>query len=261
MSTGRRNILLTLEYDGTDYVGWQRQPSYQGVSVQQRLEEALGDILGHTVSVTGAGRTDAGVHALGQRCNFYCDRPVPVEKLALILNHRLPPDIRVTCARPVDDAFHARYHARGKHYRYLLERQAPPSAFAGRWSWQLEDEPDLSLMRQAAALLVGEHDFRHFTVSGCETKTFVRRVQRLELSEPAGEKALPPLPGLTRPIVLDITGSGFLYKMVRIITGRLVAVGRGQLTPEEFAGYLSGSCTMNIPPAPARGLTLMEVFY
>ena len=257
-----RNVLLTVEYDGTAYVGWQRQPSFQGVSVQQRLEEALSHILSHPVSVVGAGRTDAGVHALGQRCNFRCDKPLPLDRLPLILNHRLPPDIRVSRAEEVPAEFHARFCARGKHYRYLLERQAPPSAFGGRWSWQLEEEPDVGLMRQAAASLMGEHDFRHYTLAACETKTFTRTVTQLELTEP--EEPVPPvapLPALHRPIVLDIEGSGFLYKMVRLIAGRLVALGLGQLTPEEFAGFLDGSCQRNIPPAPAKGLTLMEVRY
>lgn len=255
------NLLLTVEYDGTAYVGWQRQPSYQGVSVQQRLEEALGHVLGHPVSVTGAGRTDAGVHALGQRCNFYCDKPLPVEKLPLILNHRLPPDICVREAQAVADDFHARFCAKGKHYRYLLERRARPSAFGGRFSWQLEDSPDAELMRQGGALLLGEHDFRHFTVSACETRTFTRRIQRLEISEPPAASALLPQQTLQQPLLIDVEGNGFLYKMVRIMVGRLVALGRGQLTLAQFRGFLDGSCALNIPPAPARGLTLMEVKY
>ncbi|MBO7667975.1 MAG: tRNA pseudouridine synthase A, partial [Firmicutes bacterium] len=176
------NVLLTVEYDGTAYVGWQRQPAYQGVSVQQRVEEALSHVLGHPVSVTGAGRTDAGVHALGQRCNFRCDKPVPIAKLAEIVSNRLPPDIRVTEAAVVPDGFHARYVAKSKRYRYILERQARPSAFGGRWSWQIADQPDLELMRRGAELLVGEHDFRHFTVSGNESKTSVRRIYRLDIT-------------------------------------------------------------------------------
>ena len=257
----RNNVLLTVEYDGTAYVGWQRQPSFQGMSVQQELEDALKDVLGHSVAVIGAGRTDAGVHARGQCCNFFCDKPVPLEKLAMILNHRLPPDICVTSAEPVADDFHARFNAKGKHYRYLLERQAHPSAFGGRFSWQLEDSPDVELMRQGAQLLLGEHDFRHFTVSGCETKTFIRRIDRLELAEPQAEPPLLPLAPLQSPLVIDVEGNGFLYKMVRIIVGRLVALGRGQLSLAQFRGYLDGTCEVNIPPAPARGLTLMEVKY
>lgn len=256
-----RNILLTVEYDGTAYVGWQRQPSYQGVSVQQRLEEALARVLGHPVPVTGAGRTDAGVHALGQRCNFRCDTAVPLERLAAIVSHRLPPDIRVTQAAEVPEGFHARFDAKGKHYRYILERDAAPSAFGGRCSWQLTDEPDVALMRQGAELLLGEHDFRHFTVSGNESKTFTRTIYRLDITEPAEYEALPPLPRLSRPVLIDVEGNGFLYKMVRIITGRLVALGQGRISLDEFEGFLDGSFDRNIPPAPARGLTLMEVKY
>lgn len=256
-----RNILLTLSYDGTDYIGWQRQPTYQGISVQQTLEQALGQVLGHAVSVTGAGRTDAGVHALGQRCNFFCDRPVPIAKLAAITNHRLPPDIRISQAEETAADFHARYDAKSKRYRYILERGARPSAFGGRFSWQIEDELEIDLMRRGAELLVGEHDFRHFTVSGNEAKTSVRRIYGLELSEPESAAVLPPLSPLTRPLVIDVEGNGFLYKMVRIITGRLLALGRGCISLSEFAGYLDGSFDRNIPPAPARGLTLMEVKY
>ena len=256
-----RNILLTVEYDGTAYVGWQRQPSFQGVSVQQRVEEALAHVLGHPVSVTGAGRTDAGVHALGQRCNFRCDTAVPVDRLAEIISHRLPPDIRVREAAEVPHSFHARFDAKGKHYRYILEREARPSAFGGRWSWQLEDGLDLDLMRQGAELLLGEHDFRHFTVSGNESKTFTRTVYRLDITEPDEYAAIAPLPRLSRPVLIDVEGNGFLYKMVRIITGRLVALGQGRISLDEFAGFLDGSFDRNIPPAPARGLTLMEVKY
>ena len=255
------NVLLTVEFDGTAYVGWQRQPAYQGVSVQQKIEEALKDILGHPVSIIGAGRTDAGVHALGQRCSFCCDRPVPIARLAEIMNHRLPPDICVREAEEVGEDFHARFSAKSKRYRYLLEREAAPSAFGGRFSWQLPDAPDADIMRQGAKLLVGEHDFRHFTVSGCETKTFTRTVYALEISEPAAPPTLLPMQKLQRPLTVDIEGNGFLYKMVRIITGRLVALGRGQISLAEFAGYLDGAFDRNIPPAPARGLTLMEVKY
>lgn len=256
-----RNILLTVEYDGTAYVGWQRQPSFQGVSVQQRVEEALSHVLGHSVSVTGAGRTDAGVHALGQRCNFRCDTAVPVDKLAEIVSHRLPPDIRVTAAAEAGESFHARFDAKGKRYRYILEREATPSAFGGRWSWQITDEPDVELMRQGAELLLGEHDFRHFTVSGNESKTFTRTIYRIDVTEPAAGAATAPLPCLSRPILIEVEGNGFLYKMVRIITGRLLALGQGRISLTEFAGYLDGSFDRNVPPAPARGLTLMEVKY
>lgn len=256
-----RNILLTVEYDGTAYVGWQRQPDHHGVSVQQRLEEALSHVLGHPVSVTGAGRTDAGVHALGQRCNFCCDTAVPVDRLAAIVSHRLPPDICVVDAAEVPQSFHARYDAKGKHYRYLLERGAAASAFGGRWSWQLESEPDVGLMRRGAVLLIGEHDFRHFTVSGNESKTFTRTVYRLDITEPDEYAAIAPLPRLSRPVLIDVEGNGFLYKMVRIITGRLVALGQGRISLDEFEGFLDGSFDRNIPPAPSRGLTLMEVKY
>ena len=256
-----RNLLLTLEYDGTNYLGWQRQPAYQGMSVQQRVEQALAEVLGQRVVVHGAGRTDAGVHALGQCCSFLCPTAVPLEKLPDILNHRLPGDIRVSRAREMGADFHARFSAQGKHYRYLIEQQAPASAFRGRFSWQLEEELDLEAMEQAAAYLVGEHDFRYFTVRGCESKTFIRCIHRLSLTRPPAGEGGFPWQGLRQPLALDAEGNGFLYKMVRIIMGRLVAVGRRRLPPQVMEDFLRGSGPPNIPPAPPQGLMLMEVKY
>ena len=254
------NILLRLSYDGTDFVGWQRQPSSHGMSVQQLLEDSLSNIYGERIGISGAGRTDAGVHAFGACCNFRSSKPVPVEKLPLILNNLLPAAVRVHAAQAVDDAFHARFSACGKHYRYVIEQQAQALAFGGRDSWQLQENLDVAAMQQGAAFLLGEHDFRHYTVSGCSVKDFVRRIDTLEVRQ-EDDFCGHPWQQLSRPIVIDVVGNGFLYKMVRIIVGRLVAVGRGEIVASQMADYIDGSFDKNIPPAPPRGLMLMKVFY
>lgn len=261
VSGGGQRILLTLSYDGTDYLGWQRQPGYQGVSVQQRVEEALRQVSGQRTVVHCAGRTDAGVHAWGQRCHFDCQQAVPLEKWPLLLNRHLPPAIRVRAAQPVAADFHARYHAMGKVYSYLIESFAPASAFGGRYSWQIERELDVAAMVRAAAPLLGRHDFRHYTLSKVSVTNFVRELRRLEISQPEPTTPLFPWQGLHRPLLIEVEGSGFLYKMVRLIVGRLVAVGWGQLPESAVAGFLEGSFWQNIPPAPARGLMLKEVLY
>lgn len=257
-----RVIRMTVSYDGTDFAGWQRQPASHGPSVQQTLEDALSGLLNRErVVVHGAGRTDAGVHAYGQCCHFRTSAALPVEKLPLILNRKLPAGVRVRAAAEAAPDFHARFSASGKHYRYTVERGAAASAFTGRFSWQVDTALDVAAMREAAALLVGRHDFRHFTVSGVSAHDFTRTITRLDIIEPAAGEALLPWQALSAPLLFDVAGDGFLYKMVRIIVGRLLAVGNGALPPAALAGYLDGSERRNIPPAPGRGLMLMEVFY
>jgi len=254
-----QNILLILEYDGTLYHGWQRQTN--GVSVQQTLEHALSGIYQERIAVTGAGRTDAGVHAFGQAAGFRAHRPVPLDKLPEIVNAKLPGDIHVRSARLMPDSFHARYAARGKRYRYVMEQGGGTSAFSGRYSWNVGGTLDVSAMEAAARSLPGRHDFRYFTVSGVSAWDFVRTIQRLDIAELPEGPDLFPWQRLTRPLMVEAVADGFLYKMVRIIVGRLAAVGRGALLPERMAGFLDGSFRENIPPAPPQGLMLMEVYY
>lgn len=259
----RRRVLLTLSYDGSNYAGWQRQPEAKGLSVQHLLEQALRQATGHGIAVHGAGRTDAGVHALAQTCHFDFSLPTPIEKLPLILNRILPADIRVIAAGQVDEDFHARISAKGKHYRYLLEQQPQANAFCGRFSWQIEQELDAAAMQQAGDFLLGEHDFRNFTLSKVSAKNFVRSIHRLQIEQPkmAEAEMLLPWQQLQQPLIIDVEGNGFLYKMVRIIVARLVAVGRGELPPEAMRDYLAGCEPRRVPPAPARGLMLFEVKY
>jgi len=254
-----QNILLILEYDGTLYHGWQRQKNSS--SVQQALEHVLSGIYQERIAVIGAGRTDAGVHAFGQAAGFRAHRPVPLDKLPEIANAKLPGDIHVREARLMPAGFHARYAARGKRYCYVLEQGGATSAFGGRYSWNVGGELDVAAMRAAAACLPGRHDFRHFTVSGVSARDFVRTIQRLDIAELPEGAAFFPWQRLAKPLAVEAVADGFLYKMVRIIVGRLVAVGRGALAPERMAGFVDGSFWENIPPAPPQGLMLMEVYY
>ena len=253
------NICLILEYDGTAYHGWQRQKNSLGI--QQVLEKALSEVYQEQIVVTGAGRTDSGVHALGQCCNFRAHTQVPVDRVALVLNHQLPSDIRVKSAEQVSDSFHARYSAHSKRYCYLLEQRANANAFNYRYSWPVNDELDIVAMKNGAAYLTGRHDFRNFTVSGVSATDFVRNVQELNINPLLSADSIFPWQCMNQPILIEVEANGFLYKMVRIIVSRLVAVGRGRILPADMGGYLDGSFNRRIPPAPPQGLFLKEVSY
>ena len=256
-----QNVRIKIAYDGTNYVGWQRQPEDRGVSIQQTLERALAEMLEHPVTLNGAGRTDAGVHAMGQVANYTCDKPVPVEKVPVILNNLLPRDIRVLEAKVENASFHARFTPHEKRYRYVIEQAPRVSAFGTNYTWQVGEPLNLLTMQSEALALVGEHDFRNFTVSGVSANNFVRRITGVEIYEPNADKAYFPWQQLNSPLVIGVTGNGFLYKMVRIIVGRLVAAGQGKLPRHAIFGYLNGTVTEQIPPAPPRGLFLESITY
>jgi tRNA pseudouridine38-40 synthase len=243
------HIKLTLEYDGTSLVGWQRQ--LNGPSVQQHLEEALAEMLGHPVGVTGASRTDAGVHARGQVATFRTERAIPVDGVRRGLNAILPPSIAVIDAAEVDDAFHARFSARGKHYRYTIWRRRDRSPFWRDRAWYRTRPFDLAAMAEAADVLVGEHDFAAFRAAGCAAKTTRRRITSIDIAAPH-----PDL------VTLDVRGTAFLRHMVRIITGTLVEVAEARRPIGEVAEIL-GSCdrTRAGQTAPPQGLELVSVSY
>ncbi len=243
-----RKLKLTLEYDGTGYAGWQVQANAE--TVQGRVEAALRAVLKEEIRIHGAGRTDAGVHALGQVAHFETASALPAENILKGANTHLPPDIAVLEAEEVDPDFHARYSARSKIYRYrilLREVRSPLERFR---ALRIAPPLDPERMRAAAGLLTGRHDFAAFAAAGSSVKETVRNLTRIEVKE---EDA-----GLT----LEFRADGFLYRMVRNITGTLLAVGKGKLSGEEVENILrSRDRTRAAPTAPAYGLYLVKVEY
>jgi len=241
-------IKLILEYDGGAYVGWQLQPN--GLSIQQLVEDGLQQLCGEAIRVHSSGRTDAGVHARGMVCHFTPPRELPLSAWREGLNRFLPEDVSVRQAEVMDDDFHARYGAKGKHYRYTILRDPLRSPLQRRTSWQVSQSLNLEVMRAAAAELVGVHDFAAFRTSGCSAERTVREITSVALSENG------PL------LYLDFCGSGFLKNMVRMLVGTLVDIGRGKRPSEDIRGLLQGDA--QVAPAmtaPPQGLCLMEVWY
>lgn len=248
---GARHVRLIVEYDGTGLCGWQRQAN--GPTVQQHLEDALARLLDHPVAVTGASRTDAGVHARGQVASFRTDRATPLHGIRRGLNSLLPPAIAVRAADDVGDDFHPRFSATGKHYRYTLLNRPDR---APRWhlrAWHRQRPLDLDAMTAAAGALLGEHDFAAFRAAGCTARTTHRRIDRIEIARPAWEPEV---------VVIDVRGNAFLRNMVRILAGTLVEVGEHRRPIAEVAEILaSRDRTRAGQTAPAHGLELMEVSY
>ncbi len=256
-----RHIMMTVAYDGTNYIGWQRQEVGKGTSIQGALEQAAYRLLGEPVTVAGAGRTDAGVHAWGQRAAFHTEKNIPVAQIPYAFNCVLPKDIRVRQAAEVANDFHVRFDAKGKHYRYVF-LQGAPDVFSWRQAYFLHRPVDFVLMQQGANLFCGEHNFQAFTVnSRREIASYRRTVSRCELQPfQHSNDMLPEIPPL-QGFVLDIEGEGFLYKMVRLIAGSLLALGQGELSLEQLQQALCSGKDILAPPLPAQGLTLVEVTY
>jgi tRNA pseudouridine38-40 synthase len=246
-----RTLKLTLQYDGTDYVGWQRQPT--GVSVQALLEDAVAPIAGQHVTLHGAGRTDAGVHALAQVASVGLDTALPAPTIARAINAVLPPDVRVLGVEDTSESFHARFSARSKTYEYRIVNAPLVSAFLYRYVWHVPQPLDVDAMRAAAAPLVGTHDFAGFQGAGSPVATSQRTILALDLEEGGG---------FDLPLVIRVTGDGFLRHMVRNIVGTLVEVGIGRWDPWRLLSVLdSRDRTQAGPTAPAQGLFLAHVTY
>lgn len=243
-----RRIHLIVEYDGTDYAGWQRQSN--AMTVQEWLEKAVKKLTGETVCVHGASRTDAGVHALGQSAHFDTESRIPADKFSFALNTILPPDIRVSRSEEVKPEFHSRFSGRGKRYRYLFYAAPHAGALNRRTHAHVIYPLDVEKMRTEAASLVGTHDFGAFAASGSVVKDTVRTIYRADILQDGSE------------IKLIVEGNGFLYNMVRIIAGTLIGVGSGKLEPGAFRRAIESGSRLDLGvTAPAQGLTLMEVFY
>ena len=246
-----RTLKLTLAYDGTAYAGWQRQCNAD--SIQANLESAVRDIEGRPVSVHGAGRTDAGVHALGQVASLTLEHSIPAAALTRALNAKLPADIRVRCAEEAPARFHARHDARRKTYRYRVDQSEVADPMELRFAWHVAAPLDAEAMRLAAAHLVGCHDFAAFQTAAAESTTTSTERTLLGVSI----EREPPA-----TLTVEVSGDGFLRHMVRTIVGTLAEVGLGRQPPDWVASVLrSRRRELAGPTAPPRGLFLVSVDY
>ncbi|MEA5002548.1 MAG: tRNA pseudouridine(38-40) synthase TruA [Christensenella sp.] len=241
-------VALVIEYDGTNYCGWQVQKN--GVSIQQKIEEALQKALGRRTAIHGSGRTDAGVHALGQVAHFEAQTDIPADKFFYVLNDLLPQDIRIIRSYEVADDFHARFCAKGKHYRYVIHNARAKGAVNRLYSMFVPVPLDMGRMEEAAKHIEGTHDFSAFCAAGTDIKGTVRTVDEVRLGRDGDY------------IIVDVVGSGFLYNRVRIIAGTLIAVGKGKMEPAEVKEAIDKKDrTLAGATAQAQGLFLVEVFY
>lgn len=241
-------IALVISYNGTAYCGWQNQKN--GIAVQQKIEEALFKLTGEKISITGAGRTDAGVHAIGQIAHFDTRSNIPPEKFSYALNTHLPYDIRIKDSFLARDDFHARYDAVLKHYKYVVCNDKHASAVLCDKSLHEPRELDIAAMRKAASLMTGTHDYSAFCAAGAQTKTFTRTVYKVDISQKDNF------------IEFDFTGNGFLYNMVRIMVGTLLYVGMGKLSAEDIPDIIESKdrTRAGITVEP-QGLYLYKVEY
>lgn len=247
-SPALRNLKLVVEYDGTGLAGWQRQDGQD--TVQGWLEKAFQSMTQQEVVVRGAGRTDAGVHAEGQVANVEVASRIPAIGFLRGLNTFLPREIAVLEVADVPATFNARFSARGKIYRYQVWNHSVRSPRLARYAWHVYDPLDVHAMREGAAVLTGEHDFRAFRAADCDRKNTIRIIRRLDVRRDGAM------------VSIEVEGTAFLRNMVRILAGTLVAVGRGKMTGVEVAEALaSGDRTRAGITAPAWGLTLARVIY
>ena len=243
------NFKLTIQYDGTRYDGWQRQGNTDN-TLQGRLEGVLSRMVGKPVEIQGAGRTDAGVHARGQVASVHLPEGYTPQKVQNYLNRFLPEDVAVVEVVEVGERFHARLSATGKEYRYHIRMGSVPDVFARKYQYRVEEPLDLAAMERAAGYLTGKHDFRSFCGNRRFKKSTVREVFHIGV-EVCGSD-----------LTLVYRGDGFLYNMVRILTGTLLEVGLGQRTPESMVDILEArERTAAGKTAPAQGLVLQEVYY
>jgi tRNA pseudouridine38-40 synthase len=240
------NVKLIVEYEGTRYHGWQAQAG--APTVEAALRRAIQSLTGEAPVLTAAGRTDAGVHALGQVVNFRLERAFPVDQLPGALNARLAADIAVRRAEAVDDSFHARYSARARLYAYRIRQALPRGAYQRQYAWGLHDTLDVAAMQAAGDRLAGRHDFRAFGRSPRPGGHTVRHVHEVKVS------------GAGDWVTIAVAADAFLYGMVRRIAGALVEVGRQRRTPVWLEELLNGSTT-GLRPAPAQGLVQVAVEY
>ena len=243
-----RNIRLTIEYDGKCYNGWQKQPDK--LNIQGEIERAIFNITKEEVDLIGSGRTDAGVHALGQIANFKTNSNMPIEKMAIAINSQLKNSIIIKKAEEVDERFHSRYNAKQKTYRYVINNSEYGTAIYRNLQYCFPIKLDAEKMKEAAKYFEGEHDFKAFKSSGTSGKNSVRTIYKAEVRKEGDN------------IIIELTGNGFLYNMVRIIAGVLIRVGRGFYTPEKVKEILEAKVhTSEGATALPNGLVLVKIDY
>ncbi len=243
-----RNIKLIIEYDGKGFNGWQKQPNK--LNIQGEIERAIEEITGEKIDLIASGRTDAGVHSLGQTANFKTESKIPIEKIPIAINSKLKQSIVIKSAEEVDERFHSRYNVKSKKYRYTINNSKYGSAIYRNMEYHFPVELNLEKMQKAAKYFEGEHDFKAFKASGTSSKSSVRKIYKAEVVK-NGDR-----------IYIELTGNGFLYNMVRIISGTLLDVGIGKIEPEEIKDIIDKKdrkfAGKTLPP---QGLCLVEVNY
>ena len=243
-----RNIRLDICYDGTRYRGWQRLPGKDD-TIQGKIEQCLSKILGEDIEISGSGRTDAGVHAVGQVANFHCQSAMGCEEILALLRKYLPEDIGILSCKDCAERFHARLNAKEKTYCYTIWNSEEPNVFDRRYMTNIPQPLDLAAMREAAKYLEGEHDFSAFCGNPQFKKTTVRVIRSVNILKLGNE------------VRLSFTGNGFIHNQVRIMAGTLIEVGRGERTADSIAALFGGKrCDAGFL-APAQGLCLMRVIY
>lgn len=244
-----KNYRITLQYDGTRYSGWQKQGNTTN-TIQGKLEAILAKMTGSDIEIHGSGRTDAGVHALAQVANFKCNTSMSEEAILDYINEYLPQDIRALSLTEAAPRFHARLNAQTKHYRYVIDTNKIPNVFTRKYMAHFPVQYDIDAMKKATEFLVGEHDFKSFCENKHMKKSTVRRIDSIDFTLKDGI------------LWIDFTGNGFLYHMVRILTGTLLEIGDGKRKPEDISAILQAKSRPAAGfTAPAQGLYLVEVFY
>ena len=244
-----RNIKLVIEYDGKDFNGWQKQPNK--LNIQGTIEKAIETITGEKVDLMASGRTDAGVHAFGQVANFKTNSNIPIDKFAIAINSNLKKSILIKSAEEVEENFHSRLKCKRKTYRYIINNSKYGTAIYRNLETHIPVKLNVDKMQKAVKYFEGEHDFKAFKASGTSSKSSVRIIYKAEVIKKEEER-----------IFIELTGSGFLYNMVRIISGTLVDVGLGKILPEEIPNIIKSQKRENAGKTlPPQGLYLMKVEY
>ena len=244
-----RNIKLTIMYDGKDFNGWQKQPNK--LNIQGTIEKVLSEMTGEEIELNASGRTDAGVHSFGQVANFKTNSKIPIEKFPIAINSKIKKSIVITNAEEVEERFHSRYNCKRKTYRYVIDNSEFPTPMYRYLEYHIPNKLNIEAMKNAVKYFEGEHDFKAFKSSGTSSKSSVRTIYKAEVKKAENNR-----------IYIELTGNGFLYNMVRIISGTLVEVGLGKIKPEEIKTIIESKDRQKAGKTlPAHGLYLMNVNY